>query len=308
MAVRLPPWGRPKLQSGRARSGREAGAARPRCRFVESLSGRTGMSGQDHTPTAMTRPCSTRRGRVAAVTPYLSQCGPRLRGGERGVMGAPRSRQFRRAARGVPRELARHPRRRPVDVRRHKHRRCSASSIQPTSISEPATPTWAIRRRPSASASSRPSRPPIDLAIEERVDLFLIAGDLFDSNTQPRRSAERVAAELARLAAAKVRTVIIPGTHDVYDRSSIYRAYDLEALAGSDPDDDFVTVLTPARPWVHLAACDVVVFGHGVRDQEGTEEPARRASTPRSFPRRRTGSGWSTARSRSPARPTATTS
>ena len=101
----------------------------------------------------------------------------------------------------------------------------------------------------------------IDLAIEERVDLFLIAGDLFDSNTQPRRSAERVAAELARLVAAKVRTVLIPGTHDVYDRSSIYRAYDLEALAGSDPDDDFVTVLTPARPWVHLAACDVVVFG-----------------------------------------------
>ena len=40
----------------------------------------------------------------------------------------------------------------------------------------------------------------VDLAIEERVDLFLIAGDLFDSNTQPRRSVERVAAELARLA------------------------------------------------------------------------------------------------------------
>jgi len=101
----------------------------------------------------------------------------------------------------------------------------------------------------------------VDLAIEERVDLFLIAGDLFDSNTQPRRSAERVAAELARLAAAKVRTVIIPGTHDVYDRASIYRAYDLEALAGSDPEDDFVTVLTPDRQWVHLSACDVVVFG-----------------------------------------------
>ena len=101
----------------------------------------------------------------------------------------------------------------------------------------------------------------VDLAIEERVDLFLIAGDLFDSNTQPRRSAERVAAELARLAAAKVRSVIIPGTHDVYDRASIYRAYDLEALAGSDPEDDFVTVLTPDRQWVHLSACDVVVFG-----------------------------------------------
>jgi DNA repair exonuclease SbcCD nuclease subunit len=113
----------------------------------------------------------------------------------------------------------------------------------------------------------------VDLALEERVDLFLIAGDLFDSNTQPRRSAERVGAELARLAAAKVRTVIIPGTHDVYERASIYRAYDLEALAGSDPEDDFVTVLTPDRPWVHLSACDVVVFGPVFATKKAPKSP-----------------------------------
>ena len=35
----------------------------------------------------------------------------------------------------------------------------------------------------------------IDLAVVEAVDLVLIAGDLFDSNTQPRRSVERVAAD-----------------------------------------------------------------------------------------------------------------
>ena len=101
----------------------------------------------------------------------------------------------------------------------------------------------------------------VDLALAEKVDLFLIAGDLFDSNVQPRRSVERVAAELKRLAEAKIRTVIIPGTHDCYDRASIYRAYDLPALAGSDPDDDLVTVLDPDHPSVHLAACDVVVHG-----------------------------------------------
>jgi exonuclease SbcD len=99
----------------------------------------------------------------------------------------------------------------------------------------------------------------IDLAIAEKVDLFLVAGDLFDSNVQPRRSVERVAAELARLAQAKVRSVLIPGTHDVYDRSSVYRAYDLAAMAGVQPADDMVTVLTPERQWVHLPACDVVV-------------------------------------------------
>ena len=104
-------------------------------------------------------------------------------------------------------------------------------------------------------------RATIDLAIAERVDILLIAGDLFDSNVQPRRSVERVAAELARLASARIRTVIIPGTHDVYDRASIYRAYDLPVMAGSTADDDFVTVLTPGRPYVHLRACDVVVLG-----------------------------------------------
>src|SRR5215207_933425 len=86
-------------------------------------------------------------------------------------------------------------------------------------------------------------RATVDLALAEKVDVVLIGGDLFDSNTQPRRSVERVAAELKRLGEARIRTVIIPGTHDVYDRSSIYRVHDLPALAGSDSVDDAVTVL-----------------------------------------------------------------
>jgi DNA repair protein SbcD/Mre11 len=118
-------------------------------------------------------------------------------------------------------------------------------------------------------------RTAIELAISEKVDLVLIAGDLFDSNTQPKRSVERVVAELARLLAAKIRTVIIPGTHDVYDRSSIYRVHDLAALAGSTPDDDLVTVLTPDRPSVHLAACDVVVHGPVFATKRAPHSPLR---------------------------------
>src|SRR5688500_10588622 len=101
----------------------------------------------------------------------------------------------------------------------------------------------------------------VDLAIAEKVDVVLIAGDLFDSNTQPKRSVERVAAELARLVAAKIRTVMIPGTHDVYDRASIYRTHDLASMAGQGADDDFVTVLTPERQDVVFSACDAVVYG-----------------------------------------------
>ena len=115
----------------------------------------------------------------------------------------------------------------------------------------------------------------VDLAIAERVDVVLIAGDLFDSNTQPRRSVERVAAEIKRLAAARIRTVIIPGTHDVYDRSSIYRVHDLKALAGSTEDDDLVTVLTPDRGSVHLAACDVIVHGPVFATKRAPHSPLR---------------------------------
>jgi DNA repair protein SbcD/Mre11 len=115
----------------------------------------------------------------------------------------------------------------------------------------------------------------VDLALVERVDVFLIAGDLFDSNTQPRRSVERVAAQLRRLADAKIRTVIIPGTHDVLDRSSIYRVHDLAALAGSAPTDDLVTVLTPDRPSIHLRACDVIVHGRVFETKRAPHSPLR---------------------------------
>ncbi|MGA2512362.1 MAG: DNA repair exonuclease [Candidatus Limnocylindrales bacterium] len=102
-------------------------------------------------------------------------------------------------------------------------------------------------------------RASVELAIAEKVDLFLVAGDLFDSNTQPRRSVERVAAELGRLARASIRTVIIPGTHDVYDGASIYRSYDLADMAGADRD--WIVVLTPCVAEVVFPSLDTIVYG-----------------------------------------------
>jgi len=116
-------------------------------------------------------------------------------------------------------------------------------------------------------------RASVDLAIAEKVDLFLVAGDLFDSNTQPKRSVERVAAEVSRLREARIRTVIIPGTHDVYDRASIFRAHDLPTMAGGAPGEDWVTVLTPVRTEVHLEACDVVIHGRVFATKRAPHSP-----------------------------------
>ena len=101
----------------------------------------------------------------------------------------------------------------------------------------------------------------IDLAMAEKVDVVLVAGDLFDSNQQPRRSVERAAAEFGRLASSGIRTVIIPGTHDVYDPSSIYRVNDMAAMAGQKPGGEMIVVLTPERPEVVFSAPDLIVYG-----------------------------------------------
>jgi len=104
-------------------------------------------------------------------------------------------------------------------------------------------------------------RATVDLALAEHVDALLIAGDLFDSNAQPRRSVERAVAELKRLTDAAIWVVIIPGTHDVYDRASVYRAYDFVAMAGLPPDSDRLAILTPDRPDVVSGILDLAVHG-----------------------------------------------
>ena len=114
----------------------------------------------------------------------------------------------------------------------------------------------------------------IDLAIAEGVDLVLIGGDLFDSNVQPRRSVERVAGQLRRLVDARIRTVITPGTHDVYDGASIYRSYDLPEMAGA-ADTAIVTVLTPDAADVYFAPLDVVVHGQPFATKRAPHSPLR---------------------------------
>ena len=102
----------------------------------------------------------------------------------------------------------------------------------------------------------------VDLAIAEQVDLFLIAGDLFDSNTQPRRSVERVAAELRRLARPQIRD----GDHPRHARL-LRPLVDLPRPRPGRPrwraaDGRHARhVLTPDRPDVDLPSLDAVVYG-----------------------------------------------
>jgi DNA repair protein SbcD/Mre11 len=65
-------------------------------------------------------------------------------------------------------------------------------------------------------------------AIAEKVSVVLIAGDLFDSNQQPQRNIDLVVEQFNLLGQSDVSVCLIPGTHDPFDASSIYRKVDFE--------------------------------------------------------------------------------
>jgi len=68
----------------------------------------------------------------------------------------------------------------------------------------------------------------IAMAIDERVHIVLIAGDLFDANQQPQRNIDLVIEQYNLLGSNNIPVCLIPGTHDSLDSSSIYRKVDFE--------------------------------------------------------------------------------
>ena len=68
----------------------------------------------------------------------------------------------------------------------------------------------------------------IATAIDERVNVVLIAGDLFDANQQPQRNIDLVIEQFNLLGSNNIPICLIPGNHDYLDSSSIYRKVDFE--------------------------------------------------------------------------------
>ena len=68
----------------------------------------------------------------------------------------------------------------------------------------------------------------VDRALADRVDLVLIAGDLFDHNRVPDETVAFVRTELDRLCQP---VVILPGNHDCLRTNAIYDRHDLTAGA-----------------------------------------------------------------------------
>ena len=108
----------------------------------------------------------------------------------------------------------------------------------------------------------------IDAALDHKVDLFLLAGDLFDHNRVDSPCLEFVSEQLARLSCP---AVMITGNHDCMADYSIYHSYDPRE-AGSH-----VTFLDEeAGSTVRLEELGVSIWGRGIVDHHPDHKPLER--------------------------------
>ncbi len=100
----------------------------------------------------------------------------------------------------------------------------------------------------------------VDRALDAEVDVFLIAGDLFDHN--------RVADEAVGFAQSQLRrlhcpAVILPGNHDCLHANAIYHRHDFSTACGN------VRVITePDGQTITFSDLDLVVWGRAMETHE----------------------------------------
>jgi len=96
----------------------------------------------------------------------------------------------------------------------------------------------------------------VETAINEKVNIVLIAGDLFDSNQQPQKNIDSVIEQFNLLGSSNIPVCLVPGTHDFLGSSSIYRKVD---FAGKCPN---LKVFTDENvSWKEYPGLDLTVYG-----------------------------------------------
>ena len=105
----------------------------------------------------------------------------------------------------------------------------------------------------------------VDLTISESVDLFLIAGDLFDSNRIRDEDIEFVYEQLGRV---QCQVVLIPGNHDVHDENSLWKRVDL-----SNAGDHVHALMEHKGETVELAHIGATVWGKGMAEHAPENMP-----------------------------------
>ncbi len=107
----------------------------------------------------------------------------------------------------------------------------------------------------------------IETALSEKVDLVLIAGDLFDGNVQGKDDIDFVVEQLRRL--GDTPACLIGGTHDYIGANSALKK------CGFDESARNVRLLDSDRPFVRFDDLDLTVYGFSLTSNKGRRNPVK---------------------------------
>jgi DNA repair exonuclease SbcCD nuclease subunit len=105
----------------------------------------------------------------------------------------------------------------------------------------------------------------VDLALSDRVDLLLIAGDLFDHNRVPDETVAFVRSQLGRL---RQPVVILPGNHDCLRPKAIYDRHDFSSGA---PHVHVIRRLDGEA--IEFPDLEAIVWGRAMEEHEPAFQP-----------------------------------
>lgn len=105
----------------------------------------------------------------------------------------------------------------------------------------------------------------IDLAISKEANLFLIAGDLFDSDTPPQSAVDFARRQIERLSKSSVKTIIIPGNHDFLSDRSVYKK-----IFWSDLPSIFI-FNNPSEDKKYFTDLDLTIYAKVLTTKNSTE-------------------------------------
>jgi len=107
----------------------------------------------------------------------------------------------------------------------------------------------------------------VQLALNEKVDLFLIAGDLFDSQSQPQSTVDFVVEEFGKLQGARIPVALIAGTHDYLKTGNLYRRI---ALTEQCPNVTLFDEHLKSKVYPEL---DLTIFGRSLVSNQSRKSP-----------------------------------
>lgn len=108
------------------------------------------------------------------------------------------------------------------------------------------------------------------LALARQVDIFFVAGDLFDSGFPAQSYVYLVQEVFAELTSAGIHIAVIPGNHDRLEEGSILASQSFAEIEKSGK----LKIFRSLEPEIwQISALDTTIYGIGIREQKSKRSP-----------------------------------